>query len=152
MELGFLVAPSLVCVGAWGITSVHAWWDALKGNSEVCNNLPFNPTVEYAFKTEAMCYDSFLVGPHRFWGESGGTNYNDTDEVCNTEVTIINSDVDSTPAEVTLACTNLWAPGLIPSENEYTLIGAEITCRKSSYELELGKWKSPRPPICEDVE
>jgi hypothetical protein len=125
------------------ISSVHAWWDALKGNSEVCNNLPFDPTVEYAFKTETVCNDPFLLGRK--------TN-NDTDEVCYTEVTITNNDVDSTPTEVALACKKLWAPGSIPSENEYNLIGGEITCGKSSYELEPGKWKSPRPPICEDVE
>jgi hypothetical protein len=59
-------------------------------------------------------------------------------------------ELTATP-QLVKACATLWTPGSVPKRTDPG-IGGEIKCRKDSYEVEVGKWESPRPAVCAEIE
>jgi hypothetical protein len=73
-----------------------------------------------------------------------------TPECANASEAKLSYDYPTTP-EILKACQVLWTPGSVPNRTDPG-VGAEIRCRKDSYEVSNGKWESPRPEVCNFVE
>mmetsp|Transcript_19848 Transcript_19848/g.28231 ORF Transcript_19848/g.28231 Transcript_19848/m.28231 type:complete len:553 (+) Transcript_19848:676-2334(+) len=128
--------------------SVGAWLAAPKGNSQVCLDIISEDTIEYGFKSsKKTCVETLVLSSN-----TSATNFDNDDEAeCKTITTLMYSDFQPTPTEVTSACQTLWIPDSVPTKDDDVFIGGEIKCRKFSYEVQ-GKWVSPRPAVCGDVE
>jgi hypothetical protein len=75
---------------------------------------------------------------------------NDDQECANESDDFMHYDYPTTP-EIIKACQLLWTEGSVPKRVDAG-IGGEITCRKTSYEVGIGKWDSPRPAVCGIIE
>ena len=128
--------------------SVGAWLAAPKGNSQVCLDMVYDDKIEYGFKSsKETCVEALVLG-----SDTSATNFDTDDEAeCKTITTLMYTDFQPTPVEVTSACRTLWLPDSVPTKDDDVFIGGEIKCRKYSYEVQ-GKWVSPRPEVCGDVE